>query len=272
RLALAGPQVVADFQLRDHVLAVGPLGQAHVQDVTRRLVAFQRAQRCDQVALFRFSGLELLDFGDDLADAFDLDVLHRANVQLDAGEGRRGQVLELLGEDAVGFLGLVDVDVVPLTLAEPGQVLDQARVPLGTDPHHRQLNLFLGGLLGQLAAGLLARGLAVGQDDDLRNPPGARVLLDLPDAHVDAFVHRGPARIDVEHVDAVDRVLDLLLLGDFGRGQDHLAVVGEGDDGEAVVGLEFLDGGQGRVLDAFQPADPGAVFLVHGSANVQNQG
>ena len=41
RLTLAGTQVVAHFQLGDDVFAVWPLGQAQIEDVSRRLVTLQ---------------------------------------------------------------------------------------------------------------------------------------------------------------------------------------------------------------------------------------
>ena len=86
------------------------------------------------------------------------------------------------------------------------------------------------------------------------------------------FVHRGPARIDVEQVDGPDDLFDARPLGDAGGGQDHLGVVGEGDDGERVFGFELVDGAEGGVLDAFEAADAGAVFLVHRAADVEDQG
>ena len=55
-------------------------------------------------------------------------------------------------------------------------------------------------------------------------------------------------------------------------GQDDLGVVREGDDGQGVVGLELLDGGDGGLLDAFEAADAGAVFLVHRAADVEHEG
>src|SRR5262249_39722929 len=97
-------------------------------------------------------------------------------------------------------------------------------------------------------------------------------LLDLGHAQGDALVHGRAARIDVEHVDAVDDVVDLVLLGDPGGGEQDQGVVGEGDDGDAVVGLELADGGPGGVLDALEAALAGAVFLVHRAADVQHQG
>ena len=56
RFALAGARVEGDLDVGDDELAVGPLRQAQVEDVARRLVAFQRAQRGDQVPLLRLGG------------------------------------------------------------------------------------------------------------------------------------------------------------------------------------------------------------------------
>ena len=65
----------------------------------------------------------------------------------------------------------------------------------------------------------------------------------------------------------------ILAFSDSGvDGRTTWAVVGEGDDGEGVVGLELLDGGEGGLLDAAQAADAGAVFLVHRAADVEDQG
>ncbi len=55
-------------------------------------------------------------------------------------------------------------------------------------------------------------------------------------------------------------------------GSSDQGVVREGDDGQGVVGLELLDGGDGRVLDALEAADAGAVFLVHGAARRRGPG
>ena len=46
----------------------------------------------------------------------------------------------------------------------------------------------------------------------------------------------------------------------------------EGNDGEAVVRLQLLDGRHRGVLNAFQSADARAVFFVHGTAHVEHQG
>ena len=41
---------------------------------------------------------------------------------------------------------------------------------------------------------------------------------------------------------------------------------------DGVVGLELVDGGDGGVLDALEPADAGAVLLVHRAADIEDQG
>ena len=54
--------------------------------------------------------------------------------------------------------------------------------------------------------------------------------------------------------------------------QDDLALWAKATMARRVVGLELLDGGDGGVLDALEPADAGAVFLVHRAADVEHQG
>src|SRR5262249_57002068 len=114
--------------------------------------------------------------------------------------------------------------------------------------------------------------LAVGEDDQLVELVGPAVLLDLLHAVEDALVHGRAARVDVEHVDAVDDVLNPGPVRQRGDGQDDLVVVGEGDNGDRVGGLELGQGGDGGLLDALEAADAGAVFLVHGAGDVQDQG
>ena len=215
---------------------------------------------------------QFLDFRHDHAGAFYLHVFDRPEVQLDIVESGRRQVFELFKEDALGLLGVVDVDVIPLPLGQLGQVLDEAGVPLGADTHDGEMDLLLGGLLGELPADLFARGLAVGQNDDLRQLVRAAVLLHFRDAKPNAFVHRRPAGIDVEHVDSLDHVFDLGLVGQAGAGQHGQGVVRESDDRERVVRSQLGDGVRGGLLDSLEPADAGAVFFIHGAAHVEHQG
>src|ERR1700683_1966209 len=93
--------------------------------------------------------------------------LDRADAQLNLREDGRGQRLELFREDAGGLLGLVDVDVIPLALAEVGQILEQRGLPVQADPNERQVDFLSRSLAGQVAAMALTGGLAVGQDHDL---------------------------------------------------------------------------------------------------------
>ena len=271
-LALAAARVERHFHLGDDVLAIGPLGQLEIEDVLARLVALEHAQRRHHVPLFRLRALDFVDFRHHHADALDGHVLHGTQVQLDVHEADRRQAGELLVEDLGGGFLLVDVDVVPLAFGDLGKVLDEPGVPFGADAHQGEVHLLLAGLLGELPAHLLAGRLAVREDDDLRQRALAHRLLDRVHAVLDAFVHRGAARIDVEHVDGVDGGLDFFLLGDLDGFEDGLGVVGEGDDGDAVFGLELGDGFLHGVLDALESADAGAVFLIHGAADVDDQG
>ena len=121
-----------------------------------------------------------------------------------------GQGLELLDEDAFGFAGLVDVDVVPLALAELGEVLDEARLPVEADAHHGQVDL----LLVQPAAASSRHSCSPEVSPSVRTTtcdslPGAGELLDFVEGQPHAVVHGRAARIDVEHVDLADDVLDL---------------------------------------------------------------
>src|SRR5205823_5976951 len=151
----------------------------------------------------------------------DLYVLHGPQMHFDVEEGGRGERAEFLGENTFGFLGLVDVDVVPFAFAELGQVLDEGGLPVQADAHERQVDLFLVGALGQLAAFVFAGGFAVGENEDLREASGAGRFLDLVEGQAHAVVHGRAARIDVEHVDLVDDFLDLGFLGDGRGGQQH---------------------------------------------------
>ncbi len=97
------------------------------------------------------------------------------------------------------------------------------------------------------------------------------MLLDFGHAQLDTLVHGRAAWIDVETVDAADDVLDLGLFRQRRGGQHDLTVVGERDDRQRVLRLEFLESGVGGLLDPVQPGDARAVFLVHRAGNVEDQ-
>ena len=253
-LALAGARVEGDLESGDDELAVGPLRQAQVEDVARRLVALQGAQLATSSgAPPARSAFSSLISG----------TTWRTRLTLTSLVGRR--CISTLRKPAAARLsnsstkmrsaspGLVDVDVVPLALGQLGQVLDQAAVPLGADAHDGEVDLLLGGLLGQLPADVLAGGLAVGQDHDLRQLAGAGVLLDLVHGQLDALVHGGAARIDVEHVDLVDDVLDLGLVGNAAWAAGCTwALWAKATMARVSSGLSVLDGGVGGFLNALR--------------------
>src|SRR6185437_174416 len=170
-----------------------------------------------------------------------------------------GQRLELLDENALGGGGVVDINIAPLAAGELGQILDKTLIPFGADTDDVEANFFLPGLLRQLTAGGFAGGLAIGQHNELRQLAGPGELLDRADGQLDALIHRGAARINVEHIDLADDIFDL-------------GLVGESDDGDGIVALELLDGSDGGVLNAFETTDAGAVLLVHRTADVEYQG
>ena len=99
---------------------------------------------------------------------------------------------------------------------------------------------FLAGLLGQLTAVGLAGRFAVGQDDQLRQLAGAGELLDFAHAEADALVHRRAARIDFEHVDLLDDILDLVFVGELVGGSTTWALWAKATMEMVSSGLSLL--------------------------------
>ena len=71
----------------------------------------------------------------------------------------------------------------------------------------------------------------------------------------------------------LDDVLDLGLLGDAAwAAATTWQLWAKATMARVSSGLSLLDGGDGGLLDALEAADAGAVFLVHGAADVEDQG
>src|SRR5262249_41493673 len=86
-----------------------------------------------------------------------------------------------------------------------------------------------------------------------------------------ALVHGRPAGIEVERVDAADDLFNPVPLGDGGGRQEYAGAVGEADDGQGVLRPQSLQGADGRLLDALEPTDAGAVLLVPGPRHAEGQ-
>ena len=273
-LALAGARVVGDLELGDDVLAVGPLRQAQVEDVARRLVVLQRAQlrRPGGVPPARSTSSSLIS-----------GTTWRTRLILMSFIGRR--CISTLRKPAAARLSnsstkmrsaaalLVDVDVVPLALAELGQVLDQAGLPVGADAHQRQVDLLLGGLAGP-AGGRSARrrfrrrsgprpataGRAGGCFSTSSRPRRMPSSIAVPPGST--------SNMSILSMTSSILAFSEILVG----GSSTRALWAKATMRQGVVGLELVDGATGGVLDAFEAADAGAVLLVHGAGDVEHQG